>query len=57
VWYGRFQQYLQRKKPKPGAARVNEMKEAEIALRRYTLKTLQETSQLKKLNPIAGDDG
>ena len=58
VWYRRLQQYLQGKKTQFGPVRVGEMREAEVAIMRYTQKDLlKENSQMKKLNPVMGEDG
>ena len=58
VWYRRFQQYLQRNKTQSGPVTVEEIKGAENAILRYTQKTLvQENLQLRKLDPVTGEDG
>ena len=58
VWYRRFQQYLQRNKTQSGPVTVEEMKGAENAILHYHQKTLvQENLQLRKLDPVTGEDG
>ena len=58
AWYRRFQQYLQRNKTQSGLVTAEEMKGAENAILHYTQKTLvQENLQLRKLDPVTGEDG
>ena len=58
VWYRRFQQYHQRNKTQSGPVTVEEMKGAENAILHYHQKTLvKENLQLRKLDPVTGEDG